>query len=56
MIHDAFQPLTSWNGFMPPPNWQGVILDTHIYQMFSDAVSLKISIFHLMACISDNLM
>ena len=24
---------------MPPPNWQGVILDTHIYQMFSVAVS-----------------
>jgi len=37
MIHDAFQPLTSWNDFMPPPDFQGVILDTHIYQMFSDA-------------------
>ena len=24
---------------MSPPNWQGVILDTHIYQMFSVAVS-----------------
>lgn len=23
---------------MPPPNWQGVILDTHLYQMFSVAV------------------
>ena len=39
MIHDAFQPISFWNGFMPPPNFQGVILDTHIYQMFSVAVS-----------------
>ncbi|KAF9454195.1 glycoside hydrolase family 5 protein [Macrolepiota fuliginosa MF-IS2] len=37
MIHDAFQPLSFWNGFMQPPNWEGVLLDTHIYQMFSDA-------------------
>ncbi|KAJ3564549.1 hypothetical protein NP233_g8229 [Leucocoprinus birnbaumii] len=37
MIHDAFQPLSFWNGFMQPPNWEGVILDTHIYQMFSDS-------------------
>jgi len=37
MIHDAFQPLSFWTGFMQPPNWEGVILDTHIYQMFSDA-------------------
>lgn len=38
MIHDAFQPLSYWTGFMPPPNWQGVIIDTHIYQMFSQSV------------------
>ena len=38
MIHDAFQPLSYWNGFMPPPNWQWVIMDTHIYHMFSDVV------------------
>ncbi|KDR85713.1 hypothetical protein GALMADRAFT_218808 [Galerina marginata CBS 339.88] len=37
MIHDAFQPLSYWTGFMPAPNWQGVIIDTHIYQMFSVA-------------------
>jgi hypothetical protein len=40
MIHDAFQSLSFWDGFMQPPNWEGVILDTHIYQMFSDAVRL----------------
>ncbi|KAF9015697.1 exo-1,3-beta-glucanase [Cyathus striatus] len=37
MIHDAFQPLSYWDGFMSSPSWQGVILDTHIYQMFSVA-------------------
>lgn len=38
MIHDAFQPLSFWDNFMPSPNWQGVLLDTHIYQMFSVSV------------------
>jgi len=36
MIHDAFQPVSSWKGFMQPPQYDGVILDTHIYQVFSD--------------------
>lgn len=36
LIHDAFQPLSSWNNFEAAPNYQGVMLDTHIYQMFSD--------------------
>ncbi|KAI0800625.1 exo-beta-1,3-glucanase [Fomes fomentarius] len=36
LLHDAFQPLSYWNGFQTPPNWQGVAMDTHIYQMFSD--------------------
>lgn len=40
MIHDTFQPLSYWDGFMPYPNWQGVIIDTHIYQMFSQSVIL----------------
>lgn len=48
MIHDAFQPLTFWDGFMQPPNWEGVILDTHLYQMFSDAVGLFLSLAHLL--------
>ena len=38
MIHDAFQPISYWRGFMPSPNWEGVVLDTHLYQVFSDAV------------------
>ena len=38
MIHDAFQPVSYWKNFMPPPQYQRVILDTHIYQIFSDAV------------------
>ncbi|KAF5385032.1 hypothetical protein D9615_001239 [Tricholomella constricta] len=37
VIHDAFQPLSYWQGFMPYPGWEGVVLDTHIYQMFSVA-------------------
>ena len=41
MIHDAFQSLSYWNGFMSSPQWQGVIIDTHIYQVFSVGVSLK---------------
>ena len=36
VIHDAFQPLSSWNGFMTPPQHQGVIMDTHRYQIFSN--------------------
>lgn len=42
LLHDAFQPLSYWNGFMNYNNgqYQGVAMDTHIYQMFSDAVSL----------------
>ncbi|KAL5535974.1 hypothetical protein ACEPAF_4068 [Sanghuangporus sanghuang] len=36
LIHDAFQSLSSWNNFMPPPDFQGVAMDTHIYQVFSD--------------------
>ncbi|CAD6577712.1 MAG: hypothetical protein CYPHOPRED_000306 [Cyphobasidiales sp. Tagirdzhanova-0007] len=34
-IHDAFQPWYYWSGFMSPPQWQNVALDTHFYTMFS---------------------
>ncbi|KAK7465452.1 hypothetical protein VKT23_005430 [Stygiomarasmius scandens] len=37
LIHDAFQPLDSWQGFMTPPDFQNVAMDKHIYQVFSDA-------------------
>lgn len=37
LIHDAFQDLSYWNGFMTS-GFDGVAMDTHIYQMFSDAV------------------
>lgn len=37
MIHDAFQPLSYWNGWETPPNFDGVMMDTHIYQVFSDS-------------------
>ncbi|KAM6498669.1 exo-beta-1,3-glucanase [Amanita muscaria] len=35
LLHDAFQPPSYWGGFMSPPNYQGVMMDTHVYQMFS---------------------
>jgi len=45
MIHDAFQPLSYWNGWQRPPQYQGVALDTHIYQIFTLDVSLLILCF-----------
>jgi glucan 1,3-beta-glucosidase len=44
VIHDAFEDIQSyWNGFMNPASGvNDVILDTHIYQIFSDAeVAMK---------------
>lgn len=37
-MHDGFMGVDYWDGFLQPPQHQGVVLDTHIYQMFSDAV------------------
>ncbi|PPQ67919.1 hypothetical protein CVT25_000331 [Psilocybe cyanescens] len=47
LIHDAFQPLSYWDGFMPPPNWQGVMIDTHIYQMFSQSLVSQTNAQHI---------
>ncbi|KZV65190.1 glycoside hydrolase family 5 protein [Peniophora sp. CONT] len=41
LIHDAFQGLAYWNNFMPPSSYQGVAIDTHIYQVFSDAENAR---------------
>ncbi|KAI5117542.1 hypothetical protein M0805_004371 [Coniferiporia weirii] len=35
LFHDAFQNLSSWDGYLTPPTAQGVALDTHIYQAFN---------------------
>ncbi|KIY73602.1 glycoside hydrolase family 5 protein [Cylindrobasidium torrendii FP15055 ss-10] len=35
LVHDAFQELSYWDNF--GRNFDGVAMDTHIYQMFSDA-------------------
>ncbi|KAH9947128.1 exo-beta-1,3-glucanase [Amylocystis lapponica] len=35
LYHDAFQPLSYWQNYQIPPDWQGVAFDTHIYQVFS---------------------
>ncbi|RXW22687.1 hypothetical protein EST38_g3161 [Candolleomyces aberdarensis] len=37
MIHDAFQSLSYWNGFLQTPTYHGVFIDTHRYQIFSVA-------------------
>lgn len=37
LLHDAFQSLSYWQGYQTPPDWQGVAMDTHIYQVFSDS-------------------
>ncbi|KAG2022873.1 exo-beta-1,3-glucanase [Coprinopsis cinerea AmutBmut pab1-1] len=36
IIHDAFEPTANWKDFMPYPQYEGVILDTHIYQVFNN--------------------
>ncbi|KII94290.1 glycoside hydrolase family 5 protein [Plicaturopsis crispa FD-325 SS-3] len=35
LIHDAFQPLSYWKGW-ETSGFEGVAMDTHIYQIFSD--------------------
>ena len=36
LIHDAFESASYWSGFMAPPSYQGVLMDTHIYQIFTE--------------------
>jgi len=35
MIGDAFLGVDSWTGFLAPPADEGVIMDNHVYQIFS---------------------
>ncbi|KAJ7754931.1 glycoside hydrolase family 5 protein [Mycena maculata] len=37
LIHDAFQPLSYWDGVLTYPDYEGVAMDTHIYTIFSQA-------------------
>lgn len=50
VIHDAFQPLSSWNGFEAAPNFQGVMMDTHVYQMFSNDQVAQSQSAHIAVC------
>jgi len=43
MIHDAFQPTSYWKDFMSSPSYDGVIMDTHVYQIFSTAVCTSLT-------------
>ncbi|CAO1635265.1 unnamed protein product [Sympodiomycopsis kandeliae] len=36
VIHDGFQELSAWNGFMQPQQFQDVILDHHQYSVFDN--------------------
>ncbi|OCF54308.1 glucan 1,3-beta-glucosidase [Kwoniella mangroviensis CBS 10435] len=36
VIHDGFQPLSTYQGFMSEPDYEDVFLDTHNYQVFND--------------------
>ncbi|PPR01922.1 hypothetical protein CVT24_001261 [Panaeolus cyanescens] len=36
LLSDAFQGSSYWRNFMPYPQWEGVIMDLHHYQVFSD--------------------
>lgn len=36
VIHDAFQPIGTFNNFMQAPNYNGVVLDHHQYQVFEE--------------------
>ncbi|KAF9055866.1 exo-beta-1,3-glucanase [Panaeolus papilionaceus] len=36
ILSDAFQGSAYWKNFMPYPQWDGVMIDLHHYQVFSD--------------------
>ncbi|KAK2464927.1 hypothetical protein APHAL10511_003003 [Amanita phalloides] len=36
-FHDAFLPPSYWKGFMPPPDHQGIVMDSHLYQIANSA-------------------
>ena len=36
IIHDGFQPLSTFNNYMTKPNYEDVFIDTHNYQIFND--------------------
>ncbi|EAU92553.1 exo-beta-1,3-glucanase [Coprinopsis cinerea okayama7 len=51
MISDAFQPLSYWSGFMAYPGFEGVMIDTHHYQIFNDELNRMSPEQHIqMAC------
>lgn len=53
VIHDAFKPLNYWQGFMHPPKWMGVMMDTHRYQIFSVDDNRKTDQQHIQAACSN---
>ncbi|TFK99556.1 exo-1-3-beta-glucanase [Pterulicium gracile] len=47
VLHDAFEPLSSWTNFMPSPQWEGVAMDKHVYQVFSEGELRKSEAQHI---------
>lgn len=57
LIHDAFQPSDYWTNFLTPPAFQGVAIDTHIYQVFSnDLVAMSEDAHIALACNQTNVL
>lgn len=36
VLHDGFQPLSTFENYMTEPEYEDVLLDTHNYQVFND--------------------
>jgi len=53
LIHDAFQPLSYWSGWQTYPSFNGVMMDTHIYQMFSQSGVAQTNAQHLASACSN---
>ena len=53
VIHDSFRPLV-WKGFMQPPAFTNVILDTHIYQCFDEQSKSRTALQQLAVALDRN--
>jgi glucan 1,3-beta-glucosidase len=51
VIHDAFRPF-EWKGFMTEPDYSNVILDTHLYQAYTDADRKRTATEHIAEALS----
>jgi glucan 1,3-beta-glucosidase len=52
VVHDAFLGPQAWKGFMLPPNYQDVVMDTHIYHVFTEEELSKSPLEHVQEALS----